>query len=40
MEKSDKSARATVRLSAVDGKIYTDQIDLVREDGKWCVENF
>lgn len=40
IENGEKSARATVRLSTADGKTYTDQIDLVKEDGKWCIENF
>lgn len=40
VDKSSASARATVRLTTNDGRTHQDQIDLVREDGKWRIEHF
>ena len=40
IDKSKMSARVTVYLTTNDGKTYQDQIEMICEDGKWCIEHF
>jgi|FaiFalDrversion3_1042247.scaffolds.fasta_scaffold36101_1 hypothetical protein len=40
VESSSESARVHVRIVTKDGSTHEDDIDLVREDGKWLVAHF
>jgi hypothetical protein len=39
-EKTDNAVRYRVSAVTVDGKVYEDFLDMIREDGKWKVARF
>lgn len=40
IEKTDKSARYKVNIMNQSGDMFTDTVDLVKQDGEWKVSSF